>query len=164
MQWCPVTNNQQSVKFSAYSHHVDWGKYCTAKPGLALDCKRKQVNHKHDQAKLDFILTFFHIRNLQELLELFQSIDKDDSGKLSLVEVILFLKSMTDDISEANIKNIFGFLDESEDKTVDFEEFKVCKNNNIAQTILNPSLGGPCFKLRHHHHLMFDHLEVPAKA
>merc|ERR1712096_421830 len=30
----------------------------------------------------------------------------------------------TDDISEANIKNIFGFLDESEDKTVDFEEFK----------------------------------------
>ena len=58
---------------------------------------------------------------------MFQSIDKDDSGKLSLVEVILFLKSITDDISETNIKNIFGFLDESEDKTIDFEEFKVCK-------------------------------------
>ena len=57
--------------------------------------------------------------------ELFKSIDTDGSGTLSLSEVILFLKSMCDDISEENIIKIFESLDDSGDKSVDFDEFKV---------------------------------------
>ena len=56
---------------------------------------------------------------------MFNSIDSDDSGSLSLPEVVLFLKSITDDISEENIEKIFESLDSSGDRVVDFEEFKV---------------------------------------
>ena len=61
----------------------------------------------------------------QELYDLFKSIDHDGSGSLTLPEVILFLKSLTDDLSEENIEKIFNGLDETGDKTIDFEEFKV---------------------------------------
>ena len=40
-------------------------------------------------------------------------------------EVVLFLKSITDDISEENIEKIFEGIDTSGDKVVDLEEFKV---------------------------------------
>ena len=56
---------------------------------------------------------------------MFKSIDCDGSGQLSLPEVVLFLKSITDDISEENIEKIFEGLDASGDRQVDFEEFKV---------------------------------------
>ena len=39
--------------------------------------------------------------------------------------MILFLKSLTDDLSEENIEKIFEGLDDSGDKSIDFEEFKV---------------------------------------
>ena len=40
-------------------------------------------------------------------------------------EVVLFLKSITDDISVENIEKIFDGLDDSGDRNIDFEEFKV---------------------------------------
>jgi Ca2+-binding EF-hand superfamily protein len=61
---------------------------------------------------------------------LFKTIDSDGSGSLSLPEVILHLKSITDDISEENIERIFEGIDASGDKVVDFEEFKVIKKND----------------------------------
>ena len=60
-------------------------------------------------------------------MELFKNIDTDGSGTLSLSEVILFLKSMCDDISDDNIAKIFSSLDEDGGNSVDFDEFKVCK-------------------------------------
>ena len=56
---------------------------------------------------------------------MFASIDTDDSGSLSLNEVITYLKSITDDISEENVKIIFDGLDTSGNKKVDKEEFRV---------------------------------------
>ena len=61
----------------------------------------------------------------KELASLFRSIDTDGSGALTMPEVVLFLKSITDDISEDNIEKIFAALDDSGDKAVDFQEFKV---------------------------------------
>ena len=58
---------------------------------------------------------------------MFDLIDTDGSGSLSLEEVVLYLKSITDDISEDNIQKIFEGIDTSGDKAVDFEEFKVEK-------------------------------------
>ena len=60
-----------------------------------------------------------------ELEVLFSKIDTDGSGSLSQEEVITYLKSITDDISETNVKTIFEGLDTSGDKKVDLEEFKV---------------------------------------
>ena len=40
-------------------------------------------------------------------------------------EIVLFLKSITDDISEENVEKIFDGLDDSGDQSIDFEEFKV---------------------------------------
>ena len=65
---------------------------------------------------------------LKELYDLFKSIDCDGSGSLTLPEVVLFLKSITDDLSEENIEKIFDGLDETGDKSIDFEEFKVSFN------------------------------------
>ena len=67
----------------------------------------------------------FFVLLIQELLAMFKTIDCDGSGSLTLPEVILFLKSITDDISEENIKKIFEGLDSSGDRVVDFDEFKV---------------------------------------
>ena len=60
-----------------------------------------------------------------ELEALFSKIDTDGSGSLSQEEVITYLKSITDDISEKNVKTIFEGLDTSGDKKVDLVEFKV---------------------------------------
>ena len=51
--------------------------------------------------------------------------DGDGSSSLSLAEVVLFLKSITEDISEANIESIFKSIDTSGDDRIDFNEFKV---------------------------------------
>jgi Ca2+-binding EF-hand superfamily protein len=56
---------------------------------------------------------------------MFMTIDCDGSVSLTLPEVVLFLKSITDDISEENIEKIFEGLDASGDRVVDFDEFKV---------------------------------------
>ena len=61
----------------------------------------------------------------KEFLDMFRQIDTDGSKSLSLGEIILFLKSITNDISEENIEKIFNNLDKSGDRSVDFEEFKV---------------------------------------
>ena len=57
--------------------------------------------------------------------QLFNSIDRDSSGNLNLKEVLLFLKSITDDLSEDNIEKIFKKLDSNADKNIDFDEFMV---------------------------------------
>ena len=44
---------------------------------------------------------------------------------MTLSEVILFLTSITDDLSEENIEKIFNDIDDSGDKIIDFIEFKV---------------------------------------
>ena len=56
------------------------------------------------------------------------SIDTDGSNTLTLSEVVLFLKSITDDLSESNIEKIFTSIDTSDDKSIDFKEFKVNKH------------------------------------
>ena len=61
----------------------------------------------------------------KELHDMFRSIDTDGSKTLSINEVVLYLKSITDDISEENIEKVFNNLDKSGDRCVDFEEFKV---------------------------------------
>ena len=63
--------------------------------------------------------------SVQELRDLFKSIDQDEDGSLCLSEVIVFLKSITDDLSTENIEKIFNSLDKSGDRSVDFHEFKV---------------------------------------
>ena len=62
---------------------------------------------------------------LQDLKQIFDAIDKDKSNTLTLSEVILFLTSITDDLSEENIEKIFNDIDDSGDKIIDFIEFKV---------------------------------------
>ena len=64
-------------------------------------------------------------QNDTALQDLFRQIDSDGSKSLSYSEVILFLKSITDDISDENLDKIFANLDQSGDRSVDFEEFKV---------------------------------------
>ena len=56
--------------------------------------------------------------------EIFNAIDTDKSNSLTLGEVVLFLKSITDDLSEENIERIFNGIDSSGDKMIDFMEFK----------------------------------------
>ena len=55
---------------------------------------------------------------------MFRSIDSDGSGVLTMPEIVLFLKSITDDLSEENVEKIFNGLDDSGDRSIDFEEFK----------------------------------------
>ena len=57
--------------------------------------------------------------------EVFDMIDTDGSGNLSMEEVLLYLKSITDDMSEENLEKIFQGIDSSGDQVVDFDEFKV---------------------------------------
>ena len=71
--------------------------------------------------------------------EVFDVIDTDKSGSLSLEEVLLYLKSITDDISEENIEKIFEGIDTSGDKVVDFDEFKV-KDSSIGKRIVKKKL------------------------
>ena len=52
-------------------------------------------------------------------------IDMDGSDTLSLAEVIIYLKSITDNLSETNIENIFSMVDTDHNKTIDLIEFKV---------------------------------------
>ena len=63
----------------------------------------------------------------QDLLNLFNQIDTDNSDTLDLNEVVLFFKAITDDISLNNIQRIFYQLDKDGNKVLDFEEFKVRK-------------------------------------
>ena len=55
-------------------------------------------------------------------------IDMDGSDTLSLAEVILYLKSITDNLSETNIENIFSMVDTDGNKTIDLIEFQVIHN------------------------------------
>ena len=55
--------------------------------------------------------------------ELYSRIDKDNSGCLNLKEVLLFMKALTDDLSEENITMIFENLDMDSSDSIEFEEF-----------------------------------------
>ena len=57
--------------------------------------------------------------------ELYSRIDKDNSGCLDLKEVLLFMKALTDDLSEENITAIFENLDTDMSDSIDFDEFMV---------------------------------------
>ena len=57
--------------------------------------------------------------------ELYSRIDKDNSGCLDLKEVLLFMKALTDDLSEENITAIFENLDLDQSDSIDFDEFMV---------------------------------------
>ena len=69
---------------------------------------------------IDLIFVFFY----QDLRTLFDRIDLDGSDNLDLPEVIIFFKSITDDLSMENIERIFKKLDEDGNKVLDFGEFK----------------------------------------
>ena len=73
--------------------------------------------------------------------EVFDVIDTDKSGSLSLEEVLLYLKSITDDISEENIEKIFEGIDTSGDKVVDFDEFKVKNYFHVVDCIKKYNAG-----------------------
>ena len=68
--------------------------------------------------------------------ELYSRIDKDNSGSLDLKEVILFMKALTDDLSEENITMIFENLDMDQSDNIDFDEFMVFSNNDIRKFTL----------------------------
>lgn len=57
----------------------------------------------------------------------FNQIDIDRSGNLTLDEIIVFFKAITDDISLDNIKNIFQEIDVDNSSNLDFDEFKVIR-------------------------------------
>ena len=61
----------------------------------------------------------------QDLRNLFDRIDLDRSDNLSLPEVVIFFKSITDDLSMDNIERIFNKIDDDGNKVLDFSEFKV---------------------------------------
>ena len=56
---------------------------------------------------------------------MYNLIDTDGSNNVSLKEVVLFFKSITDDLSDDNIEKVFNRLDSIGDKNIDFDEFKV---------------------------------------
>ena len=56
---------------------------------------------------------------------MFTRIDLDRSDNLNLQEIIIFFKSITDDLSMDNIKRIFDKIDADQNKVLDFSEFKV---------------------------------------
>ena len=70
--------------------------------------------------------------------ELYSRIDKDNSGGLELHEVLLFMKALTDDLSEENITAIFENLDVDDSNTIDFDEFMV-------ETIMISDPSSNCF-------------------
>ena len=78
--------------------------------------------------------------------ELFSRIDKDNSGCLELKEVILFMKALTDDLSEDNITAIFENLDSDKSASIDFEEFMV----NYYKYALKSSLFFRCCLIKSH--------------
>ena len=59
-----------------------------------------------EQVKLQ-IMTDCFIFCVKDLIKLFDEIDTDKSGNLSLYEVVVFFKAITDDISIENIRNVF---------------------------------------------------------
>ena len=61
----------------------------------------------------------------QDMKELFSRMDKDKSGTLDRPEVILFMKALSDDLSDTHISMIFDTLDTDGSNTVDIEEFMV---------------------------------------
>lgn len=92
--------------------------------------------------------------------QVFLKIDTDNSGNLSLEEVVLFLKSITDDISEDNIEKIFEGIDTSGDKVVDLEEFKVnflvytnCRFRHIVST--RPTIGKKMYQFLQFSNIIF---------
>ena len=68
--------------------------------------------------------------------ELFSRMEKDNSGSLERPEVILFMKALSDDLSDEHISMIFDNLDSDGSNTIDIDEFMVktrlqhnpCKN------------------------------------
>ena len=83
------------------------------------------MSNLSDEVEIFNIKYSFVPFKIQELSDIFGAIDADCSNNLTLEEVVLFLKSITDDISESNIEKIFHGIDESGDRKVDFDEFKV---------------------------------------
>ena len=77
----------------------------------------------------------FWEQTLQEMNELFETIDLDGSGSLNLYEVVLYLKATCDDISGDNIDKIFANLDTTGDKKVDLAEFKVERSHEYEDLI-----------------------------
>ena len=59
------------------------------------------------------------------MAELFKRMDKDGGGELELKEVILFMKALSDDLSDEHIAMIFNNLDADSSGTINFEEFMV---------------------------------------
>ena len=67
--------------------------------------------------------------------ELFQRMDKDGGGELELKEVILFMKALSDDLSDEHISMIFNNLDADASGTINFEEFMVKTINNLYKNL-----------------------------
>lgn len=64
----------------------------------------------------------------KDMKELFSRMDKDNSGSLERPEVILFMKALSDDLSDEHIAMIFDNLDTDGSNTIDLEEFMVLFN------------------------------------
>ena len=66
--------------------------------------------------------------------ELFGRMDKDNSGSLELKEVILFMKALSDDLSDEHIAMIFNNLDNDGSQSIDLDEFMV-KTINLTFSV-----------------------------
>ena len=75
--------------------------------------------------------------------ELFSRMDKDNSGSLERPEVILFMKALSDDLSDEHIAMIFDNLDTDGSNTIDLDEFMVWKNKNPNLMTMSNICQGP---------------------
>ena len=68
---------------------------------------------------------FFSKHCFKDLHNLFKKIDLDDDNVLSLEEVVIFFRAVTDELSMERIEDIFKAMDLNGDDSLDFSEFKV---------------------------------------
>jgi len=61
---------------------------------------------------------------VEALREIFDLIDEDDSGSISLDEIRVMLKKLNRSVSEEEIQGVMKSLDIDDSSAVDFEEFK----------------------------------------
>lgn len=63
--------------------------------------------------------------NIEELRQAFQNIDKDNNGYISKKEFKELMKSMGEDLSRSELKEVMAEADNNDDGKISYEEFVV---------------------------------------
>jgi hypothetical protein len=79
----------------------------------------------------------------KELWQLFQSIDRDHSGKLDKTELSLAFERAGVAVSNARLDRFFNYIDKDHDGTIDFSEWRGRQDQHIQRRIESTI---PCFK------------------